>query len=403
MSEYKLTIVIPTYNSEKTIKNAFKSVKVQTIGFENIELIFVDDKSKDNTLTLLKSYENEYNNIKVFETNENSGFAGTPRNIGLKNSNSKYILFLDSDDELSNDACEILFNEITQNNSDMVIGAFINQYSNFKKEHNPPLYSGNKELFNYSKDLNLLNITPAISAKLFKNELLIENNILFIEGAPAQDLAFLIEYLINSNKISVLNNYYVYMRNVSENSVSMNVNKKYLYGLINTLNIVLNLFKNHNINSETQKIIFNKHLYFLTTQFMRFSNSEKFDESELNEILNSTTFKNFQNQDFFKEDEIFEGYLNNLKNGKYEDNHILLKDMRKQFNNNSINDYSNLKNEINNLKNENGELNRMLNESKNEINELCEEKSNLLNENENLKNEINEIKSSKIWKLKNKL
>lgn len=403
MSEYKLTIVIPTYNSEKTIKNAFNSVKVQTIGFENIELIFVDDKSKDNTLTLLKSYENEYSNIKVFETDENSGFAGTPRNIGLKNSNSKYILFLDSDDELSIDACEVLFNEITQNSSDIVIGAFINQYSNFKKEHNPPLYSGNKELFNYSKDVNLLNITPAISAKLFKNELLIENNILFIEGAPAQDLAFLIEYMLNSNKISVLNNYYVYIRNVSENSVSMNVNKKYLYGLINTLNIVLNLFKNNNINSETQKIIFNKHLYFLTTQFMRFSNSEKFDESELNEILNSTTFKNFQNQDFFKDDENFEDYLNNLKNGKYEDNHILLKDMRKQFNNNSINDYSNLKNEINTLKNVNSALNRMLNESKNEINELCEEKSNLLNENENLKKEINEIKSTKIWKLKNKL
>lgn len=403
MSEYKLTIVIPTYNSEKTIKNAFNSVKVQTIGFENIELIFVDDKSKDNTLTLLKSYENEYSNIKVFETDENSGFAGTPRNIGLKNSNSKYILFLDSDDELSIDACEVLFNEITQNSSDIVIGAFINQYPNFKKEHNPPLYSGNKELFNYSKDVNLLNITPAISAKLFKNELLIENNILFIEGAPAQDLAFLIEYMLNSNKISVLNNYYVYIRNVSENSVSMNVNKKYLYGLINTLNIVLNLFKNNNINSETQKIIFNKHLYFLTTQFMRFSNSEKFDESELNEILNSTTFKNFQNQDFFKDDENFEDYLNNLKNGKYEDNHILLKDMRKQFNNNSINDYSNLKNEINTLKNVNSALNRMLNESKNEINELCEEKSNLLNENENLKKEINEIKSTKIWKLKNKL
>ena len=177
MSEYKLTIVIPTYNSEKTIKKAFNSVKVQTIGFENIELIFVDDKSKDNTLTLLKSYENEYGNIKVFETDENSGFAGTPRNIGLKNSNSKYILFLDSDDELSIDACEVLFNEITQNSSDIVIGAFINQYSNFKKEHNPPLYSGNKELFNYSKDVNLLDVTPAISAKLFKNELLIENNI----------------------------------------------------------------------------------------------------------------------------------------------------------------------------------------------------------------------------------
>ena len=102
-------------------------------------------------------------------------------------------------------------------------------------------------------------------------------------------------------------------------------------------------------------------------------------------------------------DESFEDYLNNLKNGKYEDNHLLLKDMRKQFNNNSINDYSNLKNEINTLKNENSELNIILNESKNEINELCEEKSNLLNENENLKNEINEIKSSRIWKLKNKL
>ena len=81
MSNYKLSVIIPTFNLEDTIQKTFQSVENQTIGFDNIELIFVDDNSNDNTLKFLKNYENYYSNVKVISLKNNSGFAGKPEVI----------------------------------------------------------------------------------------------------------------------------------------------------------------------------------------------------------------------------------------------------------------------------------------------------------------------------------
>lgn len=95
MSEYKLSIIVPTFNLEHILDKTFNSIKKQTLGYNNIELIFVDDCSSDNTYDILSKYDETYNNITVLKTDRNSGFAGKPRNIGLKNSNAEYVLFLD--------------------------------------------------------------------------------------------------------------------------------------------------------------------------------------------------------------------------------------------------------------------------------------------------------------------
>ena len=65
---YKITVIIPTYNVEKYIQTCIDSIINQTIGFENIELIVVDDCSDDNTYSILKQYEEKYNNFFLFKT-----------------------------------------------------------------------------------------------------------------------------------------------------------------------------------------------------------------------------------------------------------------------------------------------------------------------------------------------
>ena len=89
-----ISIIIPVYNSEKYIKRAFDSLFTQSIGFNNLEVIFIDDASTDASPQIIGDYSNKYDNVKSFFLNKNSGAAGKPRNVGLSHATKDYIMFL---------------------------------------------------------------------------------------------------------------------------------------------------------------------------------------------------------------------------------------------------------------------------------------------------------------------
>lgn len=428
MGDYKLSIIIPTFNSEQYIENTFLSIKNQTIGIENLEIIFIDDNSKDNTFDIITSYSNSYENVKTYKTDINSGFAGKPRNIGLKKSTSEYVLFLDGDDQLLVDACEVLLKNITSNNSDIAIGGHINSYDNGLLEHNPPLNLGQKEIFENTHDIHLLNITPAISAKLFKKELLIKNNISFAEEIPGQDFVFLIESILNSNMITVLNNQYIYFRNITSNSISFKPDEKYLKGLIKAYCLVCDLLKQFKIEFEVQKTILKKHLGFFTSQILRSYHLKILDENIFHNILNSKEYNELASKSNFKNSDEFNKYFKFLSNGEYVESKKLINQLN--INNDLNTNYINLRNETELLKNEISQLieknnslkkqNTQLTEQNNiannklvdlkkdfdnnylKLNDLTKSNEILTNENINLKSEMDNIKSSRLWKLRNK-
>ena len=88
-----VSIIMPNYNSEKYVEETIKSVLAQT--YQNWELIFVDDCSTDNSLDLVRSFEDD--RIKIFQNEVNSG-AAISRNYALRMATGKWIAFLDSDD-----------------------------------------------------------------------------------------------------------------------------------------------------------------------------------------------------------------------------------------------------------------------------------------------------------------
>jgi glycosyltransferase involved in cell wall biosynthesis len=90
-----VSVIIPTYNREKLLPRAIKSVLSQT--FQDFELIIVDDGSNDNTKEVVEKFKKKDNRVKYFYQ-KNSGPARA-RNLGIKNSKGDYIAFLDSDDE----------------------------------------------------------------------------------------------------------------------------------------------------------------------------------------------------------------------------------------------------------------------------------------------------------------
>ena len=87
---YKISVVIPTYNAEEYLRECIEHIIKQDIGFENIQLIIIDDRSKDKSFEIAMEYASKYpNNIIVKKMEENSGSGGKPRNTGIKYASRK--------------------------------------------------------------------------------------------------------------------------------------------------------------------------------------------------------------------------------------------------------------------------------------------------------------------------
>ena len=92
---YKISVIIPIYNDEKYLANCIEHVINQTIGFENVQLILIDDNSKDKSYEIAKSYKDKYDNILLEKLTTNSGSGGKPRNVGINLAEGKYLMFSD--------------------------------------------------------------------------------------------------------------------------------------------------------------------------------------------------------------------------------------------------------------------------------------------------------------------
>ncbi len=116
---YLLSIIVPTYNSERFIAATLDMLISQ--GLEDCEVIIIDDGSVDETRTIIKNYKNQYNNIKVIEQ-EHSGVS-VGRNKGIELASGQFIFFLDSDDTLENGTLDF-YRECIRNNQNAEIIAF---------------------------------------------------------------------------------------------------------------------------------------------------------------------------------------------------------------------------------------------------------------------------------------
>ena len=133
-----LTVVIPIYNAEKYIKDVVACVISQT--YKSIELILVDDGSTDKSAKICDEYQSKYSFIKVIH--KANGGVHTARNTGLEAATGEYICFIDSDDWINEDYCELLMNAILITNSDFAACGFITEYAedkvSTKKINNKP-------------------------------------------------------------------------------------------------------------------------------------------------------------------------------------------------------------------------------------------------------------------------
>lgn len=154
-NSYFISVIIPVYNSEKFIKNSIKSLLNQSL--KKFEVIIIDDGSTDNTVNIIKSFNNP--KIKIFFLKKNYGPA-TARNLGLKKAKGKYIFFLDSDDTIEKNTLKNLFFIAKKKNFDFVFcdHKWIENNINLKK---------NFFSYNYSKEINKKDLIKYLESRLF--------------------------------------------------------------------------------------------------------------------------------------------------------------------------------------------------------------------------------------------
>ena len=146
----KVSVIIPVYNVEKFLAACLESTITQTLI--DIEIICVEDGSTDNSKSILKEIGMKDSRIKIIWHEQNSGLVKT-RKDGVLAAQGKYIMFLDSDDELFPSACETAYNAIEESKTD-VIRFGTKLVDSDGKERKEEFFEIEHE--KYLKDVNLL-------------------------------------------------------------------------------------------------------------------------------------------------------------------------------------------------------------------------------------------------------
>lgn len=188
------SIIIPVYNAEKYIENTLRSVINQ--NEDNFEIVVIDDGSTDNSLNIIKRIAKSDKRIKVF-SQKNQGVS-CARNLGLDKTNGKYILFLDSDDELPQYTLSNYYKIFQIENPDIIEG---NVVTNKRKNKCKSKYKIKK--FNRGKAikyfLNCKTISGYAGGKVYKKSIL--RNIRFIPSmCYGEDGIFFLTALLRSHK-----------------------------------------------------------------------------------------------------------------------------------------------------------------------------------------------------------
>ena len=250
---YNITIIIPVYNAEKHLRDLLESIIHQTMDFNKLQVIMVDDFSKDNSTQIMDEYAEKYKNFVSIKLTKNHKIAGTARNEGMKFAEGKYLMFADSDDYYPENACEILFNEIEKKNADFITANYINadfDWTVWEK----PIFDEEKykdfklSITDYKKSFFILNSSAC--NKIFRKSFVEKNDIHFLEELPAEDAFFTTSCFMKSDKVYYTKKIvYCYRQrnegNRRKKSVSFNCSRDYFSRINKSYKIIYENFKNN--------------------------------------------------------------------------------------------------------------------------------------------------------------
>lgn len=226
--EVKVSVIIPVYNAERYLRQCLDSVCAQTL--KEIEIICVDDGSKDSCGDILEEYAAKDSRVHVLH--QQNQYAGVARNNGMKYANGAYLMFWDADDFFEPEALECMYKRSIEVDADVCLCGGNNYYTETNTcVHADALlnlkYVPESDIFNYEMlgDDFFRFTTLAIWNKMVRREFLLENDIEFQALKNANDVYFTTVVLYLAKRITVVDKYLVNYRKLDEASLTFSASK----------------------------------------------------------------------------------------------------------------------------------------------------------------------------------
>ena len=249
----KVSIITPVFRCEKYIHQCAQSLFKQTI--KEIEFIFVNDATPDNSIRILSETINDYpnakSNIKIIYLDKNGGVPNA-RQIGLSQATGEYIIHCDSDDWIDNDMFERLYHKAKETDADIVGCNFRHEFSDiqfvFHQQYADTTEENIRRLINGK-------IFPSLCTSLVRRQLIVDNQLSFPVGLNmGEDLFFNLQLYLHTNKI-VSMDWAPYHYRHTEDSSCVQRTRKSIDGDIAIAGLIESIMKKHGLYNQYAKDI----------------------------------------------------------------------------------------------------------------------------------------------------
>lgn len=202
-----LSIIIPVYNVEKYVRKTLESIFESTLPKSGLEVIVVNDGTKDNSMSIVNEFAAKFDNLKIINQ-ENQGLS-VARNTGLKAARGKYVWFVDSDDWVEYDSLPFLLKHLEYSEKDVLMFK-IREYDEegrillerfFHDNKNEEQVSGTDVVL-YQKKYGV-DITP-MQQFVISRDFLLSNKLFFVPDIYHEDKEFAPRMLINAKKVAII-------------------------------------------------------------------------------------------------------------------------------------------------------------------------------------------------------
>lgn len=262
----KVSVIVPVYNSEKYLDKCINSLLKQSL--KEIELIFVNDGSNDNSSAIIKKYRETDKRIVLVE--KQNGGQASARNLGLTYARGEYVAFVDSDDYVDKDMYKILYQKAVNGNFDILIcNYYIEQDGNLIESRNKTINS--EEIISNSQ---YMMSSPSPCDKLFKKQFLINSNFKFIEGIIYEDLATIPTLVLGNPRVLYVNKcLYHYVHTSKSTMRNVHYNKKY-ENIFVAIKYLYDTMINKGFNCELEYLLTFHFLYLASLNFLKYEKYE---------------------------------------------------------------------------------------------------------------------------------
>lgn len=255
---YKVSVIIPVYGVEKYIERCARSLFEQTL--EEIEFIFVNDCTKDDSITILERVVDDYpkrkKDVLILHHEQNKGLPAA-RHTGILRATGEFVAHCDSDDWLELDAYKLMYEKAVLEDADVVVCDYQGNDGERVERIETGLRTTDKEAF--LRSLMFQRCSWSLWNKLVRRTTCYKEDIIFPKANMGEDMLLCVQLLLNAKRISYIPYpIYNYFNNKGSISRTLDLNKVHIniIQLLDNTNAVISVLDGKDLSTKYKKEIY---------------------------------------------------------------------------------------------------------------------------------------------------